>query len=133
MVMNIEEAKKVMKNTQEELERIKEAREIIKLEEERLEQERLLEEKQRELEKIEAFKRKLPNKFCEPYCECIKCGKKIQLTNEGGILFIDESYRVKECPKCGTFNIDWINLNGSIAYTKLEPFVLQLKSGGTKW
>ena len=51
----------------------------------------------------------------------------LEITNEVGIVHIDEMFRIIDCPKCQTFNMDRINLNKSADRTELEPYAIKLR------
>jgi hypothetical protein len=124
--MELNKAKELLRLKKNEEEERKDAEATINAEEERKVQKKLEQEKQEDMRKINEFMAKIPNHFCVPHAKCGKCGNRVPITNEAGIKFVDQDFRVNICNNCGTFVIDNINLNDSIAMTELEPYVLNL-------
>ena len=124
--MEVEQARELLSSKDQEEKTLDEAKLAIAQDEETNRIEEFKRQQEKKQEETKEFIKKIPTRFSDPYTRCV-CGAEVKLTNKKGIRFVDELYRVSECPKCGRFVIDWINLDGAENIVELEPYVLQIK------
>ena len=125
--MNIIEAKQILESRKEHLDQeIKAKQTIIAAEQEKI---RLKEIGERNLRRQEADKLAtlMPNKFSTAYTKCHKCKKEVILDNSAGIKTANGAlYRVIQCEKCESYNIDHISLMGAANMDKLLGYIIKM-------